>query len=355
MLSKPIFISGLRKSGTSMVKNLLDNHPELFVYPPNEFHFFKFTDMHNLGRITKPDYKNKRTMAQVREDICRDRWFNPYQRQTNIDWHEFVDIKTLHALIRASKADNYKDLFVDIAIAMASAATTFEGDLNTSRFTCKGVQQEEFFPELQHWFPDLKMVYVLRNPYAQLNSAINNMRHGRKGPEETLRVGTDAENLDVSFRYPYLGPRLRQMRVSYYFMRKFSKLFPERFYILKYDDLLIDPDRELQELCKFLDIKFHESMRELTLCGKPIERQGWSVKKHIDNKISQKPLNVWKKQLSGLGIRLISTYFDDILYEFNYGYETSDHPLWKRCDPSEEIVKYIGNRLLFTKPVRKLI
>ncbi len=26
-----------------MVKNLLDNHPDLFVYPPNELHFFKFT------------------------------------------------------------------------------------------------------------------------------------------------------------------------------------------------------------------------------------------------------------------------------------------------------------------------
>jgi hypothetical protein len=50
MLKQPIFISGLRKSGTSMVKNLLDNHPALFMYPPNEFHFFKFTHFHNLGR-----------------------------------------------------------------------------------------------------------------------------------------------------------------------------------------------------------------------------------------------------------------------------------------------------------------
>ena len=61
------------------------------------------------------------------------------------------------------------------------------------------------------------MIYVLRNPYAQLNSAINNMRHGRKGFEEKLRVGVNVSNLDTSFKYPYLGPRLRQMRVSYYF------------------------------------------------------------------------------------------------------------------------------------------
>ena len=32
MLHQPIIISGLRKSGTSMVRNLLDGHPDLFVH-----------------------------------------------------------------------------------------------------------------------------------------------------------------------------------------------------------------------------------------------------------------------------------------------------------------------------------
>lgn len=40
----PIFVCGLRKSGTSLVKRLLDGHSELFVCPANELHIFKYTD-----------------------------------------------------------------------------------------------------------------------------------------------------------------------------------------------------------------------------------------------------------------------------------------------------------------------
>ena len=251
-MKQPIFISGLRKSGTSMVKNLLDNHPALFIFPPNEFHFFTFTHYYNLGR--KPKHKNirKKPMPEVIEQVCESKWFNPWKRLTNVDWDEFVDIEQLHALIKASPAASYRELFIDIARAMATATTAFDGNLESHRFTCKGVQQEEFFPELREWFPDLKMIYVLRNPYAQLNSAINNMRHGRKGFEEKLRVGVNVSNLDTSFKYPYLGPRLRQMRVSYYFMRRYAELCPSSFYILKFDDLLLDTDGHVAGTAKLL-------------------------------------------------------------------------------------------------------
>lgn len=355
MLRKPVFISGLRKSGTSMVKNLLDNHPQLFVYPPNEFHFFKFTHFHNLGRTVRPASSRQRPIREIAETICNDKWFNPFQRQTNIDWDAFVDIEQLHRLIRSTRATSYRELFVDIANAMAAATITFDGDLEIRRFTCKGVQQEEFFPELKQWFPDLKMIYVLRNPYAQLNSAINNMRHGRKGLDAKLHVGTDLKKLDASFAYPYLGPRLRQMRVSYYFMRKFAELSPDSFYILKYDELLRDPDAELQRLCGFLELEYHETLKELTLCGQPMKRMGWSVKKYQDNRITAAPLNAWQKQLAGQAVRLINRYFEDILQDYRYTIEQSRAPLWKKFDPSEDLKKYLANRLLFTKPVRKLL
>lgn len=354
-MKKPIFISGLRKSGTSMVKNLLDNHPDLYMYPPNEFHFFKFTHFQNLGRKISHVSVEKKSFDRTIEEVCESKWFNPFKRPGNIDWDAFVDIEKLHAFIRASKAVTYRDLFLDIVNAMAAATTAFDGDLESHRFACKGVQQEEFFPELRSWFPDLKMIYVLRNPYGQLNSAINNMRHTRKGYEEKMRIGTDVNKLDASFKYPYLGPRLRQMRVSYYFMRKFSELYPDSFYILKYDDLLLDTGNTLKKLCEFLELRFHENLLEVTLCGEPIHRIGWSVKLHKDNKVSQAPLTAWKKQMSGLAMRLVTLYFSDMLQEFDFDVVESNFPRWKRMDRSEDLNVYVANRLLFTKPVKKLI
>ena len=179
--------------------------------------------------------------------------------------------------------------------------------------------------------------------------------HGRKGQEEKMRIGIDRKNLDASFAYPYLGPRLRQMRISYYFMQKFHELSPTQFHILNYDALLLDPQAELLKLCQFLDLDYHDSMTELTLCGQPIQRIGWSVKKYTDSSISPAPLTAWKEQLSGIAIRLVNLYFADVLEDHDYERVESRYPLWKKADTSEDIRKYVANRLLFTKPVRKLI
>ena len=121
-----------------MVKNLLDNHPALFMYPPNEFHFFMLTHFPNLGRKNKPWRAQRKPMDQIIEDVCNSKWFNPWQRPANVDWHEFVDIEKLHDGSRASQASSYPELFTDIANAMATATLLFEGNLETYRFACKG-------------------------------------------------------------------------------------------------------------------------------------------------------------------------------------------------------------------------
>jgi hypothetical protein len=82
---------------------------------------------------------------------------------------------------------------------------------------------------------------------------------------------------------------------------------------------------------------------------------GWAVKKYQDNKITQAPLTAWKEQLAGQAVRLVNQYFEDILLDYGYEEEVSQAPLWRRFDPSEDLKKYLANRLLFTKPVKKLI
>jgi hypothetical protein len=43
-LNRPVFTSGLRKSGTSMARRLLDGHSALYMHSINELHFFHFTN-----------------------------------------------------------------------------------------------------------------------------------------------------------------------------------------------------------------------------------------------------------------------------------------------------------------------
>ena len=59
--------------------------------------------------------------------------------------------------------------------------------------------------------------------------------------------------------------------------------------------------------------------------------------------------------MSKLAVRLVATYFRDIIEDYGFDLVESDDPLWRRFDPSEDLYVYIYNRLLFTKLVRKLI
>jgi transposase len=101
------------------------------------------------------------------------------------------------------------------------------------------------------------------------------------------------------------------MCVSYYFLRKFEDLYPNNFYVLRYDSLLQDTEDTVRRLCDFLAIDFHENMLEVTLYDHPIRQMGWSVSQHKDNKVSRAPLTAWQKQMSKLAVRLTTADISD--------------------------------------------
>ena len=66
-------------------------------------------------------------------------------------------------------------------------------------------------------------------------------------------------------------------------------------------------------------------------------------------------LEIESLAVAKLADRLVAMYFEDVLLDYGYDVEESDFPRWRKFHASEDIYGYIANRLLFTKPVRKLI
>lgn len=358
MLQKLIFLSGLRKSGTSMVRNLLDSHPEFFCYPFNEFPIFSFTHHHKVLKGNRRKGTKQRDIPEIIEAVLADKWWRfsrSEYRQEKEGTNPGVDLDKFHELLRQSTAETYKDLIEDILVSVAKSSKHFNGDPEKLSIAVKSVQDEEHFPELLKWFPCLKFVYILRSPYGQLNSAINNMRHRKLGEKVKHQVNRDFKNLNDKIPYPYLGKRLKQMKLSYYFMRKYSELEPDHFYVLNYDKLLQCPEEQMRELCNFLEIEFQPCLLEATVGGKAWTRKGWSVGQHESGGISAAPLHAWKKQLSPLAIRLVNLYFPDIIEDYGFEYVPSRSPLWKRFSRSEKLKVYLANRSLFFSSVRRLV
>jgi hypothetical protein len=332
----PIFVTGLRKSGTSLVKTLLDGHPEVFMFPANEFEFFHYT---HHDAVVAAKYMHTEDVDLIRREMVQ----NPYITRLNrteegsADYRPSVDIEGWQREVLATEVETYPELMELLLTAMARHCSHFHGDLCAVRFAAKCVLNCEYFPELRAWFPDVRMVYVLRNPYGHFNAIRESSRRGARYEGQRLSK--------LRHRYPILGTEIRRMRLSYYFMRKWSALDPEHFYVLVYDRLLENPERELRDLATFLGIAYDSSLLQPTIAGEKWTGNSWKVPAF--DQIDKRPLTHWKEDISKLEIRLINLYFGDVLEEYGFERIESREQIWKPIDWSERPIEYVVNRLLF--------
>ncbi len=343
-MNAPVFISGLRKSGTSLVKSLLDGHPDLFVYPPNELHLFRYSDHPALVKDKLARYKQPARLLQavaktpfVRRMADRTSSFylpefdsNLFDRQINrqIDPHKPIRLhEVFTGLMQAMYQAIYKQSMPD-----------------RLRGVSKSVLETEYFPEIRQMFPDSRFIYVLRNPYAHFVSAVRSMRtHTGKANKRDGYEGMTLKAL--THPYPFLGPELKRMEHSYYFMQKYARLYPDRFYVLVYDDLIADPRREMERLCRFLDLRFDEVLLRPTLMERPWKGNSW-FNGDFEG-IDRRPLEQWKQHIRAGEIRLVNRHFNRLIQDYFELLETSGS-IWAPFHRSEyKPWVYLANRLLY--------
>ena len=91
-------------------------------------------------------------------------------------------------------------------------------------------------------------IHILRNPYSNIVSIRKYL--GRKG------------------KYPFLKKPIQSLYNSYYYMYKNYKLFPQKYLILKYEDLVLAPEKIMKKISNFLNIIFMDLLLYPTQAGK---------------------------------------------------------------------------------------
>lgn len=317
-----------------MVKNLLDGHPELFTYPPNELHFFRYSEHESV-------LKDKRaTVADTGELLEELAGIDFVQRMNDPsagDYREQVDVDRFDESIAERSPETYPAVYEALFESMAAAVDHVEVDLDEVRPASKTVLETEFFPLLHQWFPDLKFVYVLRNPYGHFASARNSMR---------ITDGAEGDRLGlIKDPYPFVGSEFRRMELSYYFMRKYSRLYPDQFYVLVYDDILENPEPTLRDLASFLDVEYDTSMTNPTICGEPWGGNSWYAEEFEG--IDPSPLDHWKDDVSPLEVEAITQLFGDVIDDFGFDPIDTDASLLRPFHLAERPHTYVANRVAY--------
>lgn len=321
MLKAPVFILGSHKSGTSLLRSLLDNHNDLAVMP-TETHFFQYNgywvDYHL--RRSLPTYPETPSIETALRNYIQDHEaaHGPYSANPGFDDFD------MNACISFVKNKASKSIQERYALYMGAIYLSFFGETlpENKRIVEKSVENAEFARILRLLFPDSFFIHIVRNPYATLTS---------------IRKSKSMQN------YPFLGNILSALYNSFYYLSKNEILF-DRYKIIRYEDLIKNTDSVMRDIAEFINIEFENILLKPTSKGSV-----WRGNSTSDMKfegVSPYPLDHWKGQITDLEICMTNRIADYIFRKFQYDILKVRKPSLLLPAKKEGVITYLRNRLL---------
>jgi PAS domain-containing protein len=257
LLDRPIFIAGRGRSGTSLLMRLFDGHPQIFSTPGESRVFTEIVpELRRSG-----DREAAAAGIALRFPIGRN------QIDPTLDERvEALDIAspTLAreifriGLERWSRKRNPGD-----AIA----------------FLEKTPKNEEHLRSLFENFPAARVVYLLRDPRAVY---ISNRR------SEIYRI-------EPAFAAMQWVKSVRNV------LKQFIKPeFGSRIHVVRFENLVEDPEGTLARLCTFLEIEWFDSLTSPTVRGRPWTGNSYAPEKLTPDGIASHKAEEWRGEITAL-------------------------------------------------------
>jgi len=287
LASRPVFICGHPKSGTTLVRALVDDHPELVVFP-EETSFFRTVMPILSHRVVKT-----RTMLLSRQLILRSFPDVPLPEPLLQEAKAVLELARpeLYALMRMhQQAEWIGEQIGDrhFGDGLASAVLAFGqvyGKLSErSRYWVeKTPHNEQFADQIFTWWPEARCIHVVRDPR-------DNFASYRTKRSFQLPLGRFTEEWQASVR---TGLKNQQ---------KYGK---DAYLILNYENLLQSPEEVLRRVTDFLGIQDDPVLRIPTTGGAPWE--GNSMFGDTFDAISTAPIGRYRENLEQKQIQAIET------------------------------------------------
>jgi Sulfotransferase family len=214
-VERPVFVAGPDRSGTTLMFALLASHPDLcMVRRTNMWRYF----YRRYGDLEEPA-----NLDRCLDDMVR------YRRMRHLQ----PDADRIRREFRAGPP-TYGRLFA-----------LFQGHnaerLAKVRWGDKSLHTEHFADDVFSEFPDGRIVHMIRDPRDRYAS----VRH-RNG-QELSRVGAAT------------GRWLLSTRAA---IRNHAR-YPDRYLIVRYEDLTRAPAATMRQVCDFVDLSFRPEMLEM--------------------------------------------------------------------------------------------
>ena len=291
-----ILITGHRKSGTTLLNKLFDNHKELNVYPtdisilyaffPKFTYLFKNNTRKYNQRLKKIIYKTLKNSG------------NSFGSSSNSSKYAKIIYETIKKIPKKDR-DNPEKLMTYLVTGFLKAKEAYNEPIKKATLL-KETSILSYIPSLLN--KKLKVVVLIRDPrdnYAAISAGVKKY-YSKFGEDELSALASSINRMKFD------------LSLSSYYRKNRDK----RFLFIKFEELVKNPKKMLIKVCRFIDIKFDDCLLRPSINSN--EASGNNFDGHKFSGISRKNVGQYKKRLDSEQIKIIEWFLKKEMQEWGY-------------------------------------
>lgn len=320
---KIVVIGGTRKSGTTLLHSLFDNHSNIII-PPHDLNvFYAFYPRWTSSFISKQKQKERLYKVTVLA------WLDKYKSyQNKKDYLETK--KKLNLYFKKNyKKFNFNDINQLFDFTFKLAISPYEKK-NKNLVILKETSFEFHLLNLKR---KIFFIKIIRDPRDILAAILSGLKKKYK------KIGEDYYDIIFSTFYRYqLSERVTKM-LEFKKNLKIKKI--------KFENLVIKPEFTLNDICIFLGIKFQKNLVRPTFLGK--KYFGNNLDNSKFHKISSRNIGKWRSRLDFKTALYIESLLSPEI--ISNGYKMNGKKIFKELG---EIYAKINDKYFFKDRYNKL-
>jgi len=272
----PIFIVGIVRSGTTLLRSILNSHPNITI--PKETSFFYLIEEYQKN--------NKITTFSKKEVDQFWNWYSQNRRFTYLELNK-NEVKKKIDLLKDSK--DFKNVLD--AVMYTNLVVN-----KKNRWGEKTPGHEMYLDKIFEFYPKAKVIFMIRDPRS-IYASQNNVPWGKQ----------------------FVSVVIKRWNISIKWFKKFEN--DNRLLLINYEDLVNNPSNTVKSICEFIGEDFYNEMIEdrIKLTDKKV-KGNWTSKyeNEVNRGIDNKSLSKWKSELSNFDISVIENVCDKEIFDKFY-------------------------------------
>jgi hypothetical protein len=162
-----------------------------------------------------------------------------------------------------------------------------------------------YVPTLMEWFPNARVIHMMRDPRAIFVSELR-----RRYKESDSTPYRQLKRVYPLFKSYILLQTTLAWLESVRRCRQYQKRFPGQYRLVKFEDLVREPEKQIRALCDFLGVEFQSEMLDQSVVssGFQLGQAGFDAQ----------AADRWRQTIDPLSNAWLAFWFRSYLKEFGY-------------------------------------